>query len=178
MRRNVGRFFRIAVVVLFVAGAPGPARAAEGHALGLQAGWWNVELEYRAPFGLFVDVGFPWFAYYLDSTIGGLDWNFAIEAKAGYQLALSDSWSLRFGVRDGQSVWHGCPCADDTDVTNVKTWVLFEAGARFETEPGFVVGADLVLYAFQVGEHGHVTHFWPGLSLAFSQFFVGWQWVL
>ena len=60
----------------------------------------------------------------------------------------------------------------------MKSFVFFEAGVRFTTEPGFVIGADLPVYAFQVTDNGNVKHYYAGLSFAFSQFYVGWQWVL
>ena len=50
-----------------------PALGEPGHSLSAQGGWWNVEAEYRAPFGLFVDLGVPWFAMVLDGMSGGTD---------------------------------------------------------------------------------------------------------
>ena len=42
----------------------------------------------------------------------------------------------------------------------------------------FLRAPRVLLLSTAVGERGHVTHDWPGLSLAFSQFHVGWQWLL
>mgnify|MGYP001135930790 CR=1 FL=1 len=47
----------LVVVPLLLAPA---ASAADSHALGIQAGWWAAEIDYRTPFGLFVDVGVPY----------------------------------------------------------------------------------------------------------------------
>ena len=174
------RFLPACAVAALIAAAPATARAGsdEQHALALQGGWWNVEFGYRAPFGLFVDLGFPWFAMVLDGSIGGTDWNFAVGAKAGYELSLSDSWGLRFGVRDAQSVWHGCPCADGASTTGVKTLVSVEVGARYEADCGFVAGVDLSTYAVLVSKQGHADHYWPGYSLLFSQAYLGYRWLL
>jgi hypothetical protein len=178
MKRGAERLLLSALVAALLLAAPVPARAEGEHALGIQAGWWSVEAEYRAPFGLFIDVGVPWFALVLDGTMDGTDWFAAVGAKLGYQLSLSESWSLRFGVRDAESIWHGCPCVDDNAVTNVKTLVSFEAGARFEAPCGFVVGVDLSLYALMIGDSGNIDHYWPGYSVLFSQAYVGFRWLL
>jgi hypothetical protein len=178
MGRRSGRLAWAAAVLWLTVGAPATASAAEGHALGVQAGWFSAELEYRAPFGLFVDVGVPWFALFLESTTSGVEWYAAFEGKLGYQLPLSESWSLRFGVRDAESVGHGCPCLDGEEVTDWKSLISFEAGARFEADCGFVVGADLSVYSLWVHDSGHITHYWPGYSVLFSQAYIGYRWML
>jgi hypothetical protein len=156
--------------------APAVSRSETLQSLAVQGGWWNVEAEYRTPFGVFLNAGVPWFAILLDGGTGGTDWNFAVGGKLGYQIALSESFSLRFGIRDAQSIWRGCPCADSQPENYVKTFISFEAGVRFETSSGFLFGADLSAYAFLVGESGSVEHFWPGYSLLFSQAYVGYRW--
>ena len=152
------------------------------HSISLQAGWWNVEAEYCADFGLFVNVGVPWFAMVIDGTASGTDWAMGVEGKIGYQFSLTESWKLRAGFRTAFSFWHGCPCMDGTDETHTKSFGFLEAGVRYEHPSGLVVGIDGPLYAFDDlhellgGNSSVVEHFPPGVSFAFSQVYCGYSW--
>lgn len=177
-----GRLLVGAALVASVLVWTSPVHADPAHSVSFQGGWWNVEVEYCADFGLFIDAGVPWFAIVIDGTAGGTDWAMAVQGKIGYQYSLSDSWKLRAGFRTAFSFWRGCPCIDGVDETHTKSFGLLEAGVRYEHPSGLVVGIEVPFYVFDDlhellgGNSSVVEHFPPGVSFAFSQVYCGYSW--
>jgi hypothetical protein len=170
--------------VLLLAAVPAPAQdSGASHALAVHAGWWSVEAEYRAPFGLFVDVGIPWFASVLDSTTSGMEWDGAVGGMLGYDYPLSESWSIRGGLRVAFSFSHGCSCLDCPEEHNTKSYGFLEAGFLYRHSSGFIAGLTLPLYACDdlhellQGQAEGVESFIFPVSLAFTQAYAGYAWV-
>jgi hypothetical protein len=62
--------------------------AKPGSAISLQGGWWSLEAEGRARFGLYGAVGIPWVAVPL-AMLNGATWAAPLGARVGYQYSLS-----------------------------------------------------------------------------------------
>jgi len=157
-------------------------RADTAHSVSVQGGWWNVEAEYCVDFGLFVDLGVPWFTMVIEGTTGGIDWSMGVEGKIGYQYSITDAWKLRAGFRSAFSFARGCPCINGVDETHTKSFGLLEVGLRYEHSSGLVIGVDLPVYVFDDlhelldGKSSGVEHFPPGPSFLFSQIYCGYAW--
>jgi hypothetical protein len=130
--------------------------------LGIQAGWMNVELDFKSRFGPFVNVGANWLL-----CMVGLDknWDFPVEAKIGWEFQAGQKWSLRAGIRGirapaGKAV---IPC-DDCDKSGMGMLILLELGIRSRWSPGFVAGLDLepLCVSRRVGRtHTYMSTIWP-----------------
>lgn len=163
------------ILVLFLFTATS-ASAGDSHSLGIQGGWWVLELEYRAPFGLFIDFGFPWNTIALDT----IDEPRPIEAKLGFQVGLDKYLRLRAGVRfawfgKGDHLFKNVTCTEDEpDCGKVAmNLVSFEVGLRLEFPSGSTVGVEIPLL---IGYHfdSQDPYYLPAQVL-FSQIYIGYE---
>ncbi|MBW1811700.1 MAG: hypothetical protein JRJ87_26160 [Deltaproteobacteria bacterium] len=146
------------------------------HSLGVQGGWFNVEADYVTPFGLFADLGIPWFILalaYDDSS----DWFIPIETKLGYQFEISEGVKLRAGARAVFGFCEGCGEGP------WGTTVLFELGIRYEDSSGFLMGLELPVYGLHVihdslHDTTDIMHLTKGISFIYTQMYFGYAWKL
>jgi len=152
------------------------ARAADSHALGVQAGWWVAEIEYRTPFGVFVDVGVPYNTIALDQV----ERPRPIQAKLGYQLGLYKHLKLRAGFRmawfgEGEHLFADVSCPPDNPDCGKLEVNLFsiELGLRLEFPCGFIGGVDIpVLTGYHFDSKD--PYYLP-VQVMFSQVYIGYE---
>jgi hypothetical protein len=148
--------------------------ARPGSAISLQGGWWSLEAELRARFGLYGAVGIPWVAVPL-AMLNGATWAAPLGARVGYQYSLSARWSLRASAHAAFMLANEngakCGCESDGELTR-RTFFFAEAGIRYDSPSGFVAGADLPIYGLRLSNHP----FPPPESLAFAQAYIGYSW--
>jgi hypothetical protein len=158
------------------------SHAKDEHSFHLHSGWWNIEAEYQAPFGLFFDVGIPWAAFIFDGLTSGVDWVMAVGGKLGYEYDLNRNWSIRAGFRTAFSFAHGSFGVMGEEETQTKAFGFVEGGVRYQFPSGFFFGLDIPLFAFDdlhelfQGKTSSIESFYPPFSFAFSQCYMGYSW--
>jgi len=169
-----GKAFSFIVIMLL--SVPAGAQAEDrGQVVSVHAGWWSLEAEYRAPFGLFANVGLPWFTIVLDELTTGWDWDGAIGGAVGYEVPLSESWSLRGDFRVAFSFSHGCSCMDCEEERQARSRGFLEAGFIYRHPSGFVSGISLPLHTFDDLHEGEgMEHLFFPMSLGFTQVYLGY----
>ena len=150
--------------------------ASDSHSLGIQGGWWVLELEYRTPFGLFIDVGVPWNTIAIDEDTELRPF----EIKLGYQFGLDKYLRMRVGVRfawfgKGDHFFKNVTCTEDApDCGKVeKNLVSFEVGLRLEFPSGLAVGLEIPLL---IGYHfDSKDPYYLLAQVLFSQIYIGYE---
>lgn len=158
-----------------------PSRAAAGdHEVSLQAGWWSAEAGYTADFGLFGEIGWPWFAAYIHNANTGVDWAVPVAAKIGYLFDVSEEFKVRMGFR---TVFVIKSAGGTTDAID-DSFGLLEVGLRYRAKSGLTFGIELPLLVTYLAnpEFGEIipyenSAFFP-FSLAWGQLYIGYTWTL
>ena len=150
--------------------------AGDSHSLGIQGGWWVLELEYRTSFGIFIDVGVPWNTIAIDEV----DELRPFETKLGYQFGLDKYLRMRAGVRfawfgKGDHFFKDVTCTEDApDCGKVEVnLVSFEVGLRLEFPSGFTAGLEIPLlvgYHFDSNDPSYLP-----AQVLFSQIYIGYE---
>jgi hypothetical protein len=149
--------------------------------LAVQGGWWNFEVELKTRQGLYVALGAPIPVAAFNDWATHANWTVPFGVRIGYQHETWPRLKLRgalhvAGTYSSESI---CDCSDERQT---RSFLLLEAGLRYEGPSGFVAGIDVPLVAFDDahelvrGRTSGVETFPPPLSFAFSQLYVGYAW--
>ena len=80
------------IILLMILGHPCKA-SDDFQSISVQAGWYSIEVDYVAPFGMFASTSLPWLITAIDSE------TFPLAGKIGYQFPISKRLNFRVGTR-------------------------------------------------------------------------------
>jgi len=150
----------------------------KNHEYAVQAGWPEVEFEYRARSKVFVSFGILW-PFLAIPAISDSAENFGVglSAKLGYSFAMDGESGFRPGIRLAFLYYHSSydEYGEPVEKNTFAMAALLDFGILKQWKSGLLFGLDLCPLAIAyIGGGGGVVV--PPQSLAASKIYIGYSW--
>ena len=149
--------------------------------ISVQGGWWNADVEWKSPIGIYSSVGVPWGAWLI--TFGSIKWLVPFSMRLGYQYEYLHNWYFLSSLHFAGTYGRENIMLDSNEIVT-RSYQFIEIGTRYENPSGMILGLDVPLFGFDdahelfQGKTEGIEIFPPPISFAFTQIYIGYSWQL